>query len=161
MIGFRASMMFLVPAVAMQAGPLLAAPPAAASHVSPKASGDVTRAQMIAESNHIFDRADTNHDGFMSRAEFAARMGGVLNANHPQDKAEAQRMLDGANRAFDDADINHDGKLSRAEGTARPLKAFDSMDANHDGVLTLAEKRAAYQSGPALQVGPTPDGPGR
>lgn len=88
-------------------------------------------------------------------------MGGVITANRPQDKAEAQRMLDGANRAFDNADLNHDGKLSRAEGTARPLKAFDSMDANHDGVLTVAEKRAAYETGPTIQVGPKQPAPGR
>lgn len=38
-------------------------------------SGNVTRAQMITQSNQIFDRADTNHDGFMSRSESRCEWG--------------------------------------------------------------------------------------
>lgn len=141
---------------------VLVAPRGALAEAAENAgSGNVTREQMIAQSNKTFDRADTNHDGYMSRAEFAARMAIVINSNHVQSKAEAQKMLNAANRAFDDVDTNHDGKLSCAEATARPLKAFDMMDANHDGILTLAEKRAAHQNAPTLQVGPSQGGPGQ
>ena len=131
---------------------------------APHAEGDVTRAQMIAQVKKTFDMADTNHDGFMSRAEFAARMGAVVNREAPPTKEDAQRMLDAANRAFNDVDANHDGKLSLAEAMKRPLKAFDMMDTNHDGVLTVAEKAAAHQNAPALPNGPTQgqmQGPGR
>ena len=154
---------FLAPLILISVPSLLAAAPKTAAHkpVAPASKGDVTRAQLIAQDNRIFDRADTDHDGYMSRAEFAARMAGVVNASNPPSKADAQRMVDGANRAFDNADTNHDGKLSRAEGTARPLKAFDVMDLNHDGVLTVAEKRAAYQTGPALQSGPVQPAAGK
>jgi Ca2+-binding EF-hand superfamily protein len=130
----------------------------------PHAEGDVTRVQMIAQVKKTFDMADTNHDGFMSRAEFAARMGAVVNREAPPTKEDAQRMLDAANHAFNDVDANHDGKLSLAEAMKRPLKAFDMMDTNHDGVLTVAEKAAAHQNAPALPNGPTQgemQGPGR
>ncbi len=135
--------------------------------------GSVTRAQMQAEVKQAFSRADTNHDGFMSRAEFAVRMGVVINhvpagLTAPPTKAQAQRMLDAANAAFNDVDANHDGKLSLAEAMHRPLAAFDAMDSNHDGILTLAEKRAAYeaasgggQPGPAGPPVGGPAGPGR
>jgi hypothetical protein len=163
--GFRPTVAVLLVAAAT---PLAAVPPAAhkaAPHQPAAAAkagtGDVTRAQMVAESNKAFNRADTNHDGFMSRTEFAARMQVVINTHQVQSKAEAQQMLDAANRAFDDVDLNHDGRLSRAEATARPLKAFDMMDANHDGILTVAEKRAAHESAPALKAGPGQDAPGR
>ncbi len=133
----------------------------AAAPVAPAADGSVTRAQMQAQVKAVFARADTNHDGFMSRAEFAARMGMVIN-NAPASlgtaptKEQAQKMLDAANTAFNDVDTNHDGKLSLAEAMHRPLTAFDSMDANHDGVLTLAEKRAFHQGLAGAQVdGPT------
>ncbi len=114
-----------------------------------RAAGDVTRAQMVAEVKQVFDRADTNKDGFMSRAEFRVRMGAVLNRTPPgtagaPTKEEAQRMLDAADAAFTAVDSNRDGKLSRAEASQRPLAAFDAMDRNHDGVLSLAEKQAAH-----------------
>jgi hypothetical protein len=170
--GFRPILILLA---LTSAAPLAAAAPRPAPHRPTAAAkagpGDVTRAQMVTESNKVFDRADTNHDGFMSRTEFAARMAVVINTHQVQSKAEAQAMLDAANRAFNDVDTNHDGKLSRAEATARPLKAFDMMDANHDGVLTVAEKRAAHQNAPTLQpdaaavdparTGPAQVGPGR
>lgn len=141
-------------------------PAAAKAAAKPATSGDVTRAQMQAQIKKTFDLADTNHDGFMSRAEFAKRMGAVINRDAPPTKADAQRMLDAANRAFNDVDANHDGKLSLAEASKRPLAAFDMMDANHDGVLTVAEKAAAHQTAPTLPSanGPTQgemQGPGR
>lgn len=150
--------------IALVAAPSLAAAPAAKTAPSarhkpsapiPSGVGDVTRAQMIAQVKKTFALADANHDGFISRAEFAQRMGVVLNREAPATKEEAQRMLDAANRAFNDVDANHDGKLSLAEASMRPLKAFDMMDANHDGVLTVAEKAAAHQNAPSLPYGPS------
>lgn len=147
--------------------PLNAAVPAkkapATSHtaapIAPAANGDVTRAQMLAQVKQVFNLADTNHDGFMSRAEFAARMGVVINRLPPDStaaptKEQAQKMLDAANNAFNAVDTNHDGKLSLTEASARPLAAFDAMDANHDGILTLAEKQAARDAQAAAQGGP-------
>jgi hypothetical protein len=125
---------------------------AAPAHPAP-GKGDVTRSQMIAQTKKTFQMADTDHDGFMSRKEFAVRMAAVVNREQPPTKEDAQRMLDAANRAFDDADTNHDGKLSLAEAMVRPLKAFDMMDTNHDGVLTVAEKSAAHQNAPGLPNG--------
>ena len=130
-----------------------------AAPIAPAANGDVTRAQMLAQVKQVFNLADTNHDGFMSRAEFAARMGVVINRLPPDSSAaptkeQAQKMLDAANNAFNAVDTNHDGKLSLTEASARPLAAFDAMDANHDGILTLAEKQAARDAQAAAQGGP-------
>lgn len=123
----------------------------------------VTRAQIEAQVKEVFDRADTNKDNFMSRAEFAKRMGMVLNRTPPGSPGaptpeEAQRLLNAATAAFNAVDTNHDGKLSRKEAGARALAAFDAMDTNHDGIVTLAEKRAA--SNDAVAIGPVgPNGP--
>lgn len=123
----------------------------------------VTRAQIEAQVKEVFDRADTNKDNFMSRAEFGKRMGIVLNRTPPGTPGaptpeEAQRLLNAATAAFNAVDANHDGKLSRKEAGARALAAFDAMDTNHDGIVTLAEKRAA--SNDAVAIGPVgPNGP--
>jgi hypothetical protein len=141
-----------------------ASKPLVAKPTPPLATGDITRAQMMAQIKKTFELADTNHDGFISRAEFAKRMTVILNRDAPPTKADAQRMLDAANRAFDNVDTNHDGKLSLSEASVRPLKAFDMMDTNHDGILTVAEKAAAHQDAPDLPAGPTigeQQGPGR
>ena len=139
-----------VSAKAAPSKPLLARP------TPPLATGDITRAQMMAQIKKTFQLADANHDGFISRAEFAQRMTVILNRDAPPTKEDAQRMLDAANRAFNDVDTNHDGKLSLSEASVRPLRAFDMMDANHDGVLTVAEKAAAHQDAPDLPAsGPT------
>lgn len=151
-------------ALSAAATPAKKAAPAHAAATAHK--GDVTRTQMRAQVKQVFDMADTNHDGFMSRQEFAVRMGAVVN-NAPAGatKAQAQKMLDAANAAFNAVDANHDGKLSLVEASKRPLTAFDKMDANHDGILTLQEKIAAHSvdGRPAIQ-GPTlggKQGPGR
>ena len=147
------------PAKAASVKPLVARP------TPPSATGSITRVQMMAQIKKTFELADTNHDGFISRAEFAKRMTVILNRDAPPTKQDAQRMLDAANRAFDNVDTNHDGKLSLSEASIRPLKAFDMMDTNHDGILTVAEKAAAHQDAPDLPTnGPTigeKQGPGR
>lgn len=130
--------------------------PLVAKPTPPLATGDITRAQMMAQIKKTFQLGDTNHDGFISRAEFAQRMTVILNRDAPPTKEDAQRMLDAANRAFNNVDANHDGKLSLSEASVRPLKAFDMMDINHDGILTVAEKAAAHQEAPDLPAnGPT------
>ena len=118
-------------------------------------SGDVTRAQMQAVTKRVFDRADADHDGSMSAAEFGSRMGAVLNRTPPgskqaPSKAQAQEMLDAARAAFVKVDTDGNGKLSLAEASRRPLAAFDMMDADHNGILTVAEKAAARASAPPV-----------
>lgn len=136
--------------IAVLATAPLAAVPAKKSPAP--ASGNVTRAQMVTQVKGIFDMADTNKDGFMSKAEFGARMGAVLNRTPPgtpgaPSKTQAQEMLTAADNAFKAVDTDGDGRLSRAEASKRPLAAFDMMDANHDGILTVAEKVAARKPG--------------
>ena len=125
--------------------PALAAP---AKPAKAAAKGDVTRAEMQAETKRIFNLADTNKNGFMEPTEFRKRMGAVLNRTPPGSpgaptKEDAQKMLAAAEAAFKAVDANNDGKVSLTEASKRPLAAFDSVDTNHDGVLTVAEKLAA------------------
>jgi Ca2+-binding EF-hand superfamily protein len=77
------------------------------------------------QSNHpvadAFDRADTNHDGYLS-------------------KDEASDYL--VNQIFDSRDANHDGRMTAEEwtgGDPSRMAEFNKRDANHDGVVTKQE----------------------
>jgi Ca2+-binding EF-hand superfamily protein len=71
---------------------------------------------------------DTDHDGRISRDEFAAR---------------ASKMgKHGGGRMFDRFDTNKDGYLDTTEINAMLARRFARMDANHDGMLTQDERHA-------------------
>ncbi len=74
------------------------------------------RTEVPAQVQRLFARLDTNHDGFITKAEV--------------DALEAQRSQ----------------KIEkRAEGF-KPDKIFDHVDANHDGKITVAEEQAAHNA---------------
>ena len=96
-------------------------------------------------------RADTNGDGKISRAEFAAiseqrftRMDknsdGAVTADELGDMAGR-----GPGGGVMAADTDHDGKVSHAEFTAMSTARFARMDANSDGDITADEMPARRQ----------------
>ena len=107
----------------------------------------------------MFDRLDTNHDGVISRDEFAKghemRIEKRVVMNGPEGAPGApmrfkMRHMGGGGmmggRMIKMADLNKDGRISLQEATASALQHFDSADANHDGRLSIDEMRAAHQA---------------
>lgn len=103
----------------------------------------------------MMERADANHDGVVTRAEFDASVQARFNAmdtNHDGTLSEAERqagraaMRDGHGPGgpggpgrppmMRDPDANHDGVITREEFLAGPTSMFERLDANHDGRLT-------------------------
>lgn len=82
-------------------------------------------------------RLDTDHDGRISRAEFARR---------PQ-PADGRPETD--DRGFARLDINGDGFLSAQEVDARTAKRFARLDADHNGTVTPEERAARHGQRPA------------
>jgi Ca2+-binding EF-hand superfamily protein len=80
----------------------------------------------------LFDRLDTNRDGFLSRAELEP-VGVQSNAS----------VDSGATAMFHRLDTNGDGFLSRGEAQATlaaiPGASFDAADADRNGFLSLSE----------------------
>ncbi|MDE1917058.1 MAG: EF-hand domain-containing protein [Sphingomonadales bacterium] len=112
-------------------------------------------AQGLRDPAAMFDEADANHDGRISRAEFqAARLArfarmdrngdGVISredftrliAFRPQAASRIEAMIA-------EGDLNHDGKVTREEMAHAPMRVFDMADANHDGYVDQAELAAA------------------
>ncbi|MGR6330512.1 EF-hand domain-containing protein [Sphingomonas sp. XXL09] len=120
---------------------LVAATSPAADKVDPKIRGE-------------FNRTDTNHDGFLSRAEIDARVERMNVGKAPMPEAKAKAM---ANAWFNTADANHDGKVSPAEMQGLFRAIASRYDTNHDGVVSLDERaaaRAAILGGDSPQQGP-------
>src|SRR6185436_17920433 len=68
-----------------------------------------------------FDKADTNHDGKLSKNELSNSF---------------------VNQVFDSRDANHDGKMTQQEwtgGDSGRVAQFKKRDANGDGVVTKQE----------------------
>jgi len=88
---------------------------------------------------------DTDHDGRISKDEFAARAG-MMGGHHREGgnggAADAQAPKHDGSRMFDRFDTNHDGYLDATEINAILARRFARMDANHDGVLTEDERHA-------------------
>jgi Ca2+-binding EF-hand superfamily protein len=94
--------------------------------------GSITRAEAREARLAAFERADANHDGYLSEAE---RNAGSGNGNG------MTRQGLGA------ADTNSDGRVSRDEALAAPYRGFDRLDANNDGVISNQEMQAVRRFG--------------
>ena len=91
---------------------------------------------------------DANHDGKISKDEFAARAG-MMMGGRPAEGAAAGATApapgqdaDRGARMFDRFDANQDGFIDAQEVNAILARRFARMDANHDGVLTADERGA-------------------
>ena len=107
--------------------------------------------------NAAFDRMDSNHDGMISRDEFAkgrqVRVERIVMRGGP-DGAGAHPMkmrMEGGHMGMmmgagilKMADANRDGRVSLQEATTLALQHFDTADANRDGQLTPDEMRAGH-----------------
>ena len=85
----------------------------------------------------MFDRLDTNHDGFIDEAEWNAmrtRFGGG-GGGGPRIGEGMAKLLD----------ANKDGKVSRDE-FAKVLTIFDLLDTNKDGELTQEELNGFFRA---------------
>lgn len=114
---------------------LIAAPAFADPAVQP-----VRRDTLPAHHAAIFDKADTNHDGYLSKQEYVAALTAISRRRGvtptPQGWAKA-------NAQWDTVDRNHAGRMSRDQFIAAAMAHFDGADINHDGTLTPEEARKA------------------
>lgn len=89
--------------------------------------GRITRAEFAATRSARFGKLDRNHDGVVSEADIGAV------AWFRPDAAKKMRAF------IKLADANGDGRVTPQELARAPMPAFDKADANHDGVLAGAE----------------------
>lgn len=116
----------------------------------------------LADPIELFERADTNHDGVVTRDEYVAaraRLFDELDRNRDGFLTEADfpRLAKGGERGekvrkmLAAADTDHDGKVSREEFENAGSRWFDLADANHDGVVDKNELKQAAERFKALR----------
>jgi Ca2+-binding EF-hand superfamily protein len=98
--------------------------------------GRITRAEFAVAREKQFDKMDRNHDGVVSRDDF-----GFLLTLAPSRGEKLDRFIAAA-------DSNNDRKMTREELRASPMRLFDRADTNHDDVVDQAELAALRKRGP-------------
>ena len=98
---------------------------------------------MPMDRNAMFDMIDTNHDGSISRDEFARAPMNHGMGSGKMGGGDHGSIGGGMARMWSMADANHDGRVTLKEATDMALMRFDRMDANHDGQVTPEERGAA------------------
>ena len=119
---------WLLPIVALTVPAFAEAPP-------PARRTDVERRTAL-----MFDRADTNHDGMLSKAEYRAITVAIAKARGGTPTPQGLALVDAQ---FDAVDTSHSGRISRADFIARQLAEFDAIDLNHDGIVNERESSKA------------------
>lgn len=115
--------------------PLLFVSGAALADPPPAKRGDVE-----ARAEAMFEKADANHDGILTRDEYHAALARIVTAKGGKPTAKGWAMVDAQ---FDAVDQAHTGRIPRGNFIAAALAHFDGADLNHDGTVTPGEARKA------------------
>jgi Ca2+-binding EF-hand superfamily protein len=115
---------------------------AALAQMPPPAAAGMSFDQWSVHARERLMALDTDHDGKISKDEFAAR--GAMMGHHRKGGAgeDANAPKPDGGRMFTRLDTNNDGYLDTTEINAMLASRFARQDANHDGVLTAEERHA-------------------
>jgi len=129
-----AALLGLATAAAAQTPPAPAAP-----------AGGISFDTWSAKARERLMALDTDHDGKISKQEFAAR-GAMRGGNDASASGGGGAPKHDGSRMFDRFDTNHDGFLDATEINAVLARRFARMDGNRDGVLTPDERHAMHRA---------------
>ncbi len=100
--------------------------------------GQVSRAEYAAHAQKMFDKMDANHDGMVTVAE--------MNAAHEKKADKPAKDETTASDKFKAMDTNGDGQISSVEHAAWADAMFTKLDTNGDGFLNASECAAGHES---------------
>ena len=101
-------------------------------HVQVMSDHVMTRDEVVAHVRKMFERLDTNHDGYVTREEANAFMGSM---DGMREHMEGMRQrMDGMRGRMENMHFQ-----VRSEGPEDRAALFDKLDTNHDGVISREE----------------------
>ena len=98
--------------------------------------GRITRSEFLEARQNAFTRLDRNGDGYLTRDDVPRRLAARRGVGDSGQGGDG-----GAMRAMD---ADGDGRISREEFVNGSLMIFDRTDANHDGVVDAQEVAAFH-----------------
>ncbi len=119
--------------------------------------GVISKDEFAAPMMKHFGDIDTNGDGTISQDEFNAGMARRHDHMGPP-PGEGHRWGRHHDMDLKSLDTNGDGKVSFDEFTAPMKNHFDRMDANHDGTLDQTELSTPHDDGDGPPPPPPPAG---
>lgn len=140
-------------AMAQEGGPPHG-PPRMFERADANNDGVVTRQEFDAARDGHFAEMDANRDGQLAREEMHARHEGRRGGHHER------RGHGGHEGHFGRADANNDGNITREEFLAQPSQMFARLDANNDGVISQAERPQRGEEREGHRHGPREDADG-
>jgi Ca2+-binding EF-hand superfamily protein len=114
-------------------------------------------AQTRPDMQALFEHADTNHDGKVTKEEFLAARAAQFSSFDrngdgfidDQDFPKRIMAMSQAHARFAEMlkqfDANGDGRISQQEFSQGPTPIFDQADTDHDGVLNAQELASAEE----------------
>jgi len=105
-------------------------------------AGGISFDQWSVHARERLTALDADHDGKISKDEFAARAAMMGRHHHDGAPDDANAPRPDGSRMFTRLDANNDGYLDATEINAMLARRFARQDANHDGVLTPDEQHA-------------------
>ena len=104
--------------------------------------GKMTLAQAEQHSLERLQRADANHDGKVSKAEFMAAVQQRMAA-----RGGVQPPVGFADQMFARQDVNGDGFITQEEVKASTAQTFARLDPNHTGYVDMSQMRGGMRHG--------------
>jgi hypothetical protein len=101
----------------------------------------VSRAEFDAHRAEQFDRADADHNGALTEAEYVAEYQVRLDAELA---AQREAQLRQAHVRFGVLDANHNAAMTTTEFGASGQRMFASLDTNHDGAVDERDTAEHY-----------------
>jgi Ca2+-binding EF-hand superfamily protein len=106
-------------------------PGAMFDHADTDGDGAVSRDEFVSTRTEQFGKRDRNGDGFVDTKDLGERASA---------RPRVSQAMSGIVKQFD---VDHDGKLSKDEFVAGGLKIFERADADHNGSLDEKEREGA------------------
>lgn len=108
--------------------------------------GKITAAEYMQAEKELFDKIDTNEDGYITVQELEAYHQSPMSAHGHSGTGKSKPQAMSSVEQIRKMDTDDDGKVNATEWAAAAKQRFAQMDTDGDGTLTAQELRAGERA---------------